>query len=148
MENTLDYLLYGIDSSKKLLYSKWSTTIDGPKFREGLLHLLQVIHANDLTLWIHESKRLYDLTIEDQKWITEVLALLITQSSLKYLAVVRPEKSKAITSGNALREKAYRIYGKNIRLEFFDSVEDAKAWILPNLQHYKLPSLNITAKVN
>ncbi len=148
MENSLDYLLYGLDVSKKLLYSKWAAPIEGHNYREGLLHLLQVIHANDITLWIHESKRMYNLSVDDQTWLTEVLALLISQSSLKYLAIVRPEDNILPTSGNALRDKAYRIYGKNIRLEFFDTVEEAKAWILPNLQHYKLPNHNITAKVN
>jgi hypothetical protein len=147
MQNTLDYLLYGLDVSKKLLYSKWSSAIEVSQYKEGLLHLIQVINANETTLWIHESKRMHNLAIEDQKWLTQVLALMVSQSSLKYIAIVRPENATTPTYCYTLREKAYRIYGKNIHLEFFDSVEEAKAWILPNLQHYKLPNLYITAKV-
>ncbi|WP_299826526.1 hypothetical protein [uncultured Pontibacter sp.] len=142
-----DYLMYGIDASRKLLYSKWAMPIDSGHFRAGLQHMAQVIHDQEIKLWIHESIRLNDLETEDQRWTTEVLALILSQSSLKYIAIVRPPGNEIKSMGNSIRDKAYRIYGKNVGIEFFDAVDEAKAWIVPQLQHYKLPPLAIPVKL-
>ncbi|MBC5991245.1 hypothetical protein [Pontibacter cellulosilyticus] len=142
MKNELDYLLYGLDSSKKLLYSKWAMPIGSQQYKNGLQQLAQLIHNNEIQLWIHESRRMNELSMEDQKWTTEVLALVLTQTNLKHIAIVRPADISHTAPGNSLREKAYRIYGKNVGIEFFDTTEEAKAWILPHLQHYKLPALS------
>ncbi|MEJ8800519.1 hypothetical protein [Pontibacter sp. H249] len=144
MKNELDYLLYGFDTSKKLLYSKWTKPIESQQYRKGLQHLIQVIHDHELTLWIHESIRLNDLSIDDIKWTTEVLALILSQSRLKHIGIVRPQGSTSPLPGLSLREKAYRIYGKSVGIEFFDTTEEAKAWIMPQLLHYKLPHLSCT----
>ena len=148
MKIELDYLLYGIDASKKLLYSKWATPIDSAQYREGLQHLVRIVHDKEIALWIHESRRLQDLSVEDQKWTTEVLALILTQSKLRHIAIVRSLGSTQSNPGHSLREKAYRIYGKSIGVEFFDTTEEAKAWILPQLQHYKLPALSSPVNLN
>lgn len=140
MKKELDYLLYGIDASKKLLYSKWASPIDSTQYREGLQRLVRIVHDNEIKLWIHESRRLHDLSVEDQKWTTEVVALLLTQSKLRHIAIIRPQGNQQPHQGLSLREKAYRIFGRIIGVEFFDTTEEAKAWILPQLQHYKLPT--------
>lgn len=146
MKNELEYLSYGLDTSKKLLYSKWAMRVESPQYRQGLQRLVKVIHDNEVELWIHESVRLNDMDIDDVKWTTEVLALILSQTRLKHIAIVRPQGSTSNVHGNSIREKAYRIYGKNVGVEFFDTVEEAKAWILPQLQHYKLPNLSTPVK--
>ncbi|GAB3203974.1 hypothetical protein ABID22_003228 [Pontibacter aydingkolensis] len=148
MNKMLDYIKYGVDASKKLLYSKWAMPVESDLYREGLQHLAQVIHDQDIRLWIHESMHLNNLSIEDQKWTTEVLALVLTQSRLKHIAIIRPQNTISNAPGNSLREKAYRIYGRNVGIEFFDSTEEAKAWILPNLLHYRLPEQSTPVKLD
>ena len=142
MKKELNYLLYGIDTSKKLLHSKWATPVNAAQIKEGLQHLVSTLHNKDVELWIHESRHLHELTKDDKTWIIEVLGLILLQSNLKYIAIVRPQGIEAINVGKAIRDKAYRIYGKRIGIEFFDTTEEAKAWILPNLQHYRLPALS------
>ena len=148
MKNELDFLLYGLDISKKLLYSKWAMPIESNQYRKGLQHLVKVIHDHEVTLWIHESILLNDLGVEDTKWTTEVLGLLLLHSRLKHIAIVRPQASSTSAPALSLREKAYRIYGKSVSVEFFDTTEEAKAWILPNLQHYNLPHLSSTVNLD
>ncbi|MFD2515363.1 hypothetical protein ACFSRY_15930 [Pontibacter locisalis] len=140
MENSPLLITYGIDPEHKLLYSKWKGPFTSSQYREGLLHVAEAIHNNQIKLWLHESLRLEEIDMQDQKWTTEVFALILAQSPLKHLAIVRPEKQQSRTIASMLREKAYRIFGKIIGVEFFGSVEEAKAWLVPKRLYYTLPS--------
>ncbi|WP_439883312.1 hypothetical protein ACSX1A_09085 [Pontibacter sp. MBLB2868] len=143
MVNSSLLISYGVDPENKLLYSKWIAPFTSEQYRAGLQHLAEVIHNNHIKLWIHESIGINEIASLDQKWTTEVLALILVQSTLEYLAIVRPDtKEQVVVAGNILREKAYRIFGKSVRVEFFDSTEEAKAWLIPKRQYYKLPALS------
>lgn len=144
MENSSSLITYGIDPGNKLLYSKWTAHFDSEQYRTGLQHLAEVVHNNQIRLWLHESIGLNEISTSDQKWTTEVLALVLIQSSLEFFAIVRPDKQEHALAGNTLRDKAYRIFGKSVRVEFFESLEEAKAWLVPRRQYYKLPALGDT----
>ena len=141
MEDSSSLITYGIDPGNKLLYSKWTAPFDSEQYRTGLQHLAEVVHNNQIKFWLHESIGLHEISTLDQKWTTEVLALLLVQSPLEYFAIVRPNQQEHAIAGNTIREKAYRIFGRSVKVEFFDSVEEAKAWLVPRRQYYKLPAL-------
>ncbi|WP_242929291.1 hypothetical protein [Pontibacter vulgaris] len=141
MEPATDYLSHYIDRDKKLLYSKWLREISSDEYHEGMQKLYELICNNGLTHWLHDISIQTQHSQEDQKWSSEDFALMLIQSGLKYMAIVIPENPTSKQTGEMLRDKSYRIFGKTVLIEFFDSVETATAWLLPNLQHYRIPQL-------
>ncbi len=139
METFSDYLMYYIDADKKLLYSKWLRGTSSLEYRTGMHQLYELLGQNDLTHWLHDTSFPAIPDPEDQKWLLENFALSLMQTNLKFMAIVIPEEPKLGYNRELQREKGYRIFGKRILVEFFDSIETATAWLLPNLQHYRIP---------
>jgi hypothetical protein len=148
MANSPLLITYGIDPEFDLLYSKWSDSFSSEQYREGLLHLAEVMQHNKIKLWLHDSLHLDEIEMQDQKWSTEVFAFLLAQSSLKHIAIVRPNKPKPVSVIKMLREKSYRVFGKIIGIEFFDTTEEAKAWLVPRRHYYNLPILKSASSLN
>lgn len=141
MENTSLLIKYGVDPEHKLLYSKWAGDFTSAQYRASITFLTEVIKANRIQLWLHETIKLQSMPLEDQIWTVEVFALDLAQSDLKHIAIVRPEITEAIRIGKAMKDRAYRIFGRLVGVEFFETIEEAKAWLIPSRQFYKLPAV-------
>ncbi|MFD2247725.1 hypothetical protein [Pontibacter ruber] len=141
MKKSPDYLLYLVDANKQLLYSKWLRSVSSDEYREGMSLLCEVLQKHNLCLWLHNNKHLTQLDVQEQRWVTEELGLLLVGSNLKYLASICPDHEGTSMSIKSVRDRAYRIYGKRVIAELFEDEETALAWMLPNMQHYRLPKL-------
>jgi hypothetical protein len=139
MINSPDYLYYCVDANKKLLYSKWLRPVSSEEYREGLHFLYDVVQSNSLILWLINNQNVEKLDVQDQKWLTEEYGLLLMGSPLKFMANVFPESAEIALAIKAIRDKAYRIFGKGMIVDFFEDEETALAWLLPHMQHYRLP---------
>lgn len=140
MEKKFDYIEFRIDTEKKLLYSKWLRNVTSEEYKEGTLKAYDLIEQNGIRLWMHNrNNQMPPLDIELQKWITEDFALLLTQSPVQFVAIVCSPDLEKRGLLQAIRDKSYRVFGRTTRTEFFDTEEEALAWLLPNMQHYRLP---------
>lgn len=141
MENTSDFIEYRIDTRRKLLYSRWLRNVTPQEYKAGLHQVHELLVQNEVTHWLQDSNALQPRNIEDQKWAAEEFGILLIQSPLKFLAVVVPSTSMHYPVICSLREKAYRIFGKTKLMEVFNTTEEALAWLLPNMQHYRLSDM-------
>ncbi|PRY09967.1 hypothetical protein CLV24_11635 [Pontibacter ummariensis] len=141
MERTSDYFISSVDPHIRLLYGKWLRPVTSQLYRQALQQACETIQHMRIRFWLQDSTLLATREVQDQKWATEVMALLLAQSSLQQFAVVHPDDPYMKASGEAMREKAFRIFGKQLKVEFFDSVQEAKNWLLPHYSNYMLPAL-------
>ena len=144
MENTDDFIEFRIDQDKKLLYGKWLRNVNNEEYKAGLQHVYKLIDKYQIKLWLQNSEQLEPRSVEDQKWVSEEFGFLLIQSPVKYLAIVTPRQSPHYAVLLSLREKAYRIFGKAKQMEIFESDEEGIGWLIPNMQHYRLPVSSFT----
>ncbi|MEJ8755638.1 hypothetical protein WG947_01405 [Pontibacter sp. H259] len=140
MENVSDFIEFRIDPERKLLYGKWLRDVSVEEYKAGLQIIGQLLTEHAIKLWLQNSERLTPRSVPEQKWLTEEFAILLMQSVIKYIAVVADKNSPHSTGLATIREKAYRIFGKTKSVEIFESEEDALAWLIPNMQYYRLPA--------
>ncbi|MBJ6118333.1 hypothetical protein JAO76_09030 [Pontibacter sp. BT310] len=144
MEHVLTYLEFRIDTDKKLLYGKWLRDVNNEEYKAGLEQIYTLIKSNDILRWVQNSELLQPRDLTDQKWLAEEYGLLLTLSSIKYIAVIVPRQSPHYNILMSLREKAYRIFGKSKYVELFETEQEALAWLIPNMQFYRLPSTTLS----
>jgi hypothetical protein len=144
MEHVLTYLEFRIDTDKKLLYGKWLRDVNNEEYKAGLKQIYNLIKSNDILRWVQNSELLRPRDLTDQKWLAEEYGLLLTLSSIKYIAVIVPRQSPHYNILMSLREKAYRIFGKSKYVELFETEQEALAWLIPNMQFYRLPSTTLS----
>jgi len=145
MENLSDFIEFRIDTDKKLLYGKWLRNVTSTEYKAGLQEVGKLLNQYDMKLWLQNSEKLEPLNINDQKWLTEQFGILLIQFPLQYIAVVTPRNSAHFAELLAVREKAYRIFGKSKHVEVFETEEEALAWLIPNMQYYRLPATTYKA---
>ncbi|NEM97652.1 STAS/SEC14 domain-containing protein [Pontibacter burrus] len=141
MGNPADYLEYRLDSKKQLLYCRWTRDVNQAEYKAGLQFIYKKLVEHDTRLWLQDSTVLQPRTVAELKWVVEEFSFMLTSTSIKYVAVVTPHSRTHYAELRMIREKAYRIFGKQVLMEVFDTVEEALSWLLPNLQHYRLQDL-------
>ncbi|NDK55805.1 hypothetical protein [Pontibacter fetidus] len=148
MENPFDFIEFRLDADKKLLYGKWLRDVNNAEYQSGLKYTYELIKDNAITRWLQNSTHLSPRALEDQKWVAEDFGLMLTQSPIKYIATVVPANSLHYPVLLSLREKAYRIFGKTKFMEIFETEEEALAWLIPNMQFYRLPAKILVPNTN
>lgn len=141
MGNPTDYLEYRLDSRKQLLYCRWKRDINQAEYKAGLLFIYKKLIEHDVRLWLQDSSAIQSRTVAELKWLAEEFSFMLTRTALKYIAIVTPDTRTHYTELRLMREKAYRIFGKQVLMEVFDTTEEALSWLLPNLQHYRLQDI-------
>lgn len=148
MNNEFDFVEFRLDTDKKLLYAKWLRDVDTTEYRLVLNYIHQLIKDNHITLWLQNSEHLLPRSLEDQKWAAEEFGFMIAQSLIKYVAIVLPKHSPHYAELLSLRDKAYRIFGKTKHIQLFETEQEALAWLIPNMQFYRLPAKKLAFKSN
>jgi hypothetical protein len=139
METAHDFIEYRVDTRKSLLYGKWLRNVNNEEYRQGLQHAYDLMLKYNLTIWLQNSENLAPRCIEDFKWATEEFAVMLVRSDVTKLALVTPSTHPHYTDLSQMRERAYRIFGKSKQLEIFNTDAEALRWLIPNMQHYRLP---------
>lgn len=148
MDNEFDFIEFRLDTDKKLLYGKWLREVDNTEYQSALKHIYQLIKDNNITLWLQNSENLLPRSLEGQKWVAEEFGFMIAQSPVQYVAIVLPKHSLHHAELLSLRDKAYRIFGKTKYIELFETEQEALAWLIPNMQFYRLPAKKHASKPN
>ncbi len=138
--DTPAFIEFKLDQTKQLLYGRWLRDITFEEYKAGLHQTYKLIQQHNIRLWLQNSEKLSPRSLPEVKWVSEEFGLMLMQSDVKYLAIVTPRSSAHFPDLQAMREKAYRIFGKTKSMEVFETEEEALAWLIPNLQYYKLPS--------
>ncbi|GAB3200068.1 hypothetical protein [Pontibacter aydingkolensis] len=100
-------------------------------YKEAMLYVFTTIKDNNLENWVMDSTK-SNFTMQDQKWSVEQLGLLLQDTPLKKVAMVRAKDSMLQIAAEAMRSKIYRIFGTQKELQHFATLEEALRFMLPD----------------
>lgn len=104
--------------------------VDFEEYKEAMLQVYSTIKDHQLENWVMDSTKTI-ITLQEQKWSTEHLGLLLQETPLVKVAMVRANDAILQISAESIRNKVYRIFGKQKELEHFSNLPDALAFMLP-----------------
>ncbi|SFG05570.1 hypothetical protein [Pontibacter chinhatensis] len=129
---SIDYLKLQLVPEESMLCVTWLRGVSSGEYRQGLLHLRQLILDHGIKLWFVDARRLTHVTFEDQQWIIkEIIPELLASSLQKFVRVVQPDVFSYITFEDLLR-RAQQNYSLIGHVEQFTSAEAAMAWLQMN----------------
>jgi hypothetical protein len=127
-----EYYIGKVVPEYSLLYSKICQPISHDEFKIAMLKSLKLLNEHHLERWLLDFTS-GNITLEDQRWAVETFGLLIRDSLVKYIAMVRREDMFLEMAAENMRDKIYDTYGHIKELEHFDSIPDALHWLSPDL---------------
>ncbi|WP_162426829.1 hypothetical protein [Pontibacter pudoricolor] len=107
-----------------------------------MLKSLDLINEFHLKHWLVDFTS-SNLTLEDQRWAVETFGLLIRDSFVKNIAMVRREDMFLEMAAENMRDKIYDMYGHIKELEHFESIPAALQWLCPGLTPELVVQVNV-----
>ncbi|GAB3535826.1 hypothetical protein GCM10027443_25320 [Pontibacter brevis] len=130
MEIYKDYMFYLPEAELKLLRSGWLRKVDSAMYREGMLHVREIIEHQQLKFWLYDASKFTAPDISDQIWTVEVLGALLAETTLLKIAVVVPKDVFLQTVAEQVRFQARPVFEGSIKMENFFDVGSAEEWLL------------------
>ncbi|MBW7468683.1 hypothetical protein ABID22_003060 [Pontibacter aydingkolensis] len=126
-----DYFISQVLLPQKLIFTKFLRPMEHEVYKEAMLYVFTTIKDNNLENWVMDSTK-SNFTMQDQKWSVEQLGLLLQDTPLKKVAMVRAKDSMLQIAAEAMRSKIYRIFGTQKELQHFATLEEALRFMLPD----------------
>ncbi|MER2996784.1 hypothetical protein [Pontibacter populi] len=136
-----EYYIGNVVTRYSLLYSKICQPISHEEFKAAMLRSLDLLSEHQLERWLVDFTS-SNITLEDQRWAVETFGLLISDSSVKSIAMVRRDDMFLEMAAENMRDKIYDIYGHVQDLEHFESLSDALHWLCPGVTPELVVSAN------
>ena len=127
-----DYYVEKVVPEHHLFYTRFNYALNHSQFKTAMLHIVDLINKYKLEYWLFDASSI-SFTLQDQRWAVENLGLLLRDTSLKSVAMLRREDLFLEMAAENMREKIYSLYGHQIVLEHFIDLEDALDWLCPGV---------------
>lgn len=124
-----DYIVIKIKEEDKLLSNVWQRSVNSEEYREGLSLVKQYLLQHDIQLWLADSRKLANVTFEDQQWLVKKLVPELLASKLRKVARVMHADVFTYISFEQQMERAYQSHTIQTETEQFTSVEAALSWL-------------------
>jgi hypothetical protein len=121
------YVTIGWDESICCVVFTWKKYADGPEYREAMDAGLQLLQMKKCKLLLTDSRKRGVVTQADQDWTINDWLPRLAAAGIKKTAIVMPERMTTYLSISRITTKndPHRL-GETI---FFDTIEEAKAWL-------------------
>ncbi|WP_347158842.1 hypothetical protein [Pontibacter chitinilyticus] len=140
MEEAKEKLACQVDTARQLLHSKWQCPASSAVYQEEMLRLYSIIQAQQVSFWLYDASLLNTRELTDHKWVSEYLAFLLSQCSLRQVAIVYAHKAQ-VQHNSPIRDRVYRIFGRKVPIELFVTEQEALTWLFPSLNAVQLPEV-------
>ncbi len=137
-----EYYIGKVVPGHSLLYSKICQPVCHADYKAAMLKSLDLINEFHLKHWLVDFTS-SNLTLEDQRWAVETFGLLIRDSFVKNIAMVRREDMFLEMAAENMRDKIYDMYGHIKELEHFESIPAALQWLCPGLTPELVVQVNV-----
>jgi hypothetical protein len=77
--------------TQQLVRLTWKEAMPGPKYRETLLRLLEIVRAHGLKHWLSDGRRMGPILFADQAWTMSAYVPLLVQAGMARIAIVSSE---------------------------------------------------------
>jgi hypothetical protein len=127
-----DYYIEKVVPEYHLFYTRFIYPLNHSQFKTAMLHIVDLINKYNLEYWLFDASAI-SFTLQDQRWTVESLGLLLRDTSLKCVAMIRREDLFLEMAAENMRDRIYDLYGRQIALEHFVTLEDALNWLYPGV---------------
>ncbi|GHA55158.1 hypothetical protein [Pontibacter akesuensis] len=124
-----DYIVIKIKEEDKLLSNVWQRSVTSEEYRAGLSLVKQYLLQHDIHLWLADSRKLANVTFEDQQWLIKKLVPELLTSKLQKIARVMHADVFTYISFEQQMERAYQNHPILAETAQFTSVEAALSWL-------------------
>lgn len=123
-----DYVEVTLDKDATAMVLIWKDYVPSGIYRAALEQALEIAREHQISNWISDIRQLKILEAADQAWVsTDWLNKAITAGCYKKQAVIMAED---IFGQAAARNILAAINEEQIEIQYFNSLEAAKAWLL------------------
>jgi len=112
---------------ERLVYLKWKGYASTDQYREGLNFALDIVRDQKVENWLGDLKLMEMILPLDEDWATKVWYPLISQTSLKKMAIVT--SLDFLNNAAVKRIVSTTADSTGFETRFYVDVEDARLWL-------------------
>ncbi|MEJ8803833.1 hypothetical protein [Pontibacter sp. H249] len=137
MELVSEFFYCKVLQPYNLIFTKFLRPVVHEEFKQAMLAVYTSIQELKLTKWVMIST-ISEFTIPDQKWAVEQLGVLLYDTTLEKIAMVRNHDQELQAIAESIRTKVYRIYGNSKEMQHFATLNEAIKYLEPDSETEKL----------
>ena len=123
--NTEIYNIY-FDKEINCVVMEWDGYATSKQFKQGTELMLNTLIQNNCSKVLADIKDMKIIAMEDQQWLNEEFLPRATLFGFKAIAIVKPDY---YFNQVAVETISYKADKDKLTINFFDNIEDAKAWL-------------------
>jgi len=123
--NTEIYNIY-FDKEINAVVMEWDGYATSKQFKQGTELMLNLLIKNNCSKVLADIKDMKIIAMEDQQWLNEEFLPRATTFGFKAIAIVKPNY---YFNQVAVETISYKVDKDKLTINFFDNIEDAKAWL-------------------
>ena len=123
--NTEIYNIY-FDKDLDCVVMDWDGYATSKQFKQGTELMLKTLIQNHCSKVLADIKDMKIIAMEDQQWLNEEFLPRATSFGFKAIAIVKPNY---YFNQVAVETISYKVDKAKLTINFFDNIEDAKAWL-------------------
>ena len=123
--NTEIYNIY-FDKDLDCVVMDWDGYATSKQFKQGTELMLNTLIQNHCSKVLADIKDMKIIAMEDQQWLNEEFLPRATSFGFKAIAIVKPNY---YFNQVAVETISYKVDKAKLTINFFDNIEDAKAWL-------------------
>ena len=105
---------------------QWRGYATSAQFREGTEIMLNTLIANKATKVLADIQDMLVIGLDDQQWLQSHFIPRAINFGFKAIAMVKP---KSYFNKVAVEAVSYKVDAAKLTINFFDSVNEARAWL-------------------
>jgi hypothetical protein len=117
-----------VNDRQKLVRLTWKQPVPGPKYREVLLRMLEVVRDDQLKLWLSDGRKAGPILFNDQQWTMNEYTPLVLQAGLVRIAIVNSEDGLNLLAVDRMVNATPE--GAPYEIGFFEDPAIAQLWLL------------------
>ena len=123
--NTEIYNIY-FDKDLNCVVMEWDGYATSKQFKEGTELMLNTLIKHHCSKVLADIKHMKIIAMEDQQWLNEGFLPRATKFGFKAIAIVKPD---FYFNKVAVETISYKVDKDKLTINFFDNIEEAKAWL-------------------
>lgn len=121
-----------VDADQSLVISTWKTTPSSDDYRAALWRILDQVKADELALWLSDTRGLGVILRADEKWSMETFVPELMKHGLRRVAVVQGADYFNRTVTERLADATSAI--APFKVELFSAADEAEEWLAKELE--------------
>ena len=126
MEATIKTYNIYFDKEIDAVVMEWHGYATSRQFKEGTELMLNTLIKHNCSKVFADIRDMTLIGMEDQQWINEVFLPRATKFGFKAIAIIKPH---SYFNKIAVETISYKADKEKLTINFFDNVEEAKAWL-------------------